>query len=175
MKAGLVVTAALLLMLAAPLSAQNVMVDYNHSTDFSKFHTYTWGSNNPNQIANSILAQTAKNAVDGQMQAKGLRLVAEAENPDVIVVANGGLKEQTSYNAGGTGGWRWGAGGMASVTPQTDYIGTLVVDLYDASAKQMVWRGVASGTMDQKSGEKNQQKINKAVNKMFQKYPGAKQ
>jgi hypothetical protein len=33
--------------------AQQVSVNYNHSQDFSGFHTYTWASNNANQIQNS--------------------------------------------------------------------------------------------------------------------------
>ncbi|MGC2290595.1 MAG: DUF4136 domain-containing protein, partial [Candidatus Acidiferrales bacterium] len=74
-------------------SAQDVYVTSSPSGNFSQYHTYAWGQQqNPNQIANSILAQEAKNQINTQLQIKGLKLVQETENPDVVVVGSGGLK-----------------------------------------------------------------------------------
>ena len=101
--------------------------------------------------------------------AKGLRKVEESQHPDLIVVTSSGLKQQTSYNAWGTGGWRWG-GGMATVTPETTTVGTLVVDIYDANGKQMIWRGISKDTLSNK-GEKNEKEMNKDIAKMFKQYP----
>jgi hypothetical protein len=47
-----------------------VSVNYNHSQDFTQFHTYAWEVTNPNQIANSILAQVAISDVDTALQGK---------------------------------------------------------------------------------------------------------
>ena len=33
------------------------------------------------------------------MQGKGLQMVQENQNPDLILTANGGMKQQTSYSA----------------------------------------------------------------------------
>jgi hypothetical protein len=94
---------ALCAMLACIASAvalgQTVSVNYNHSQDFTQYHTYIWASNNANQIQNSILAQQAKSDVDSALQGKGLQLVGEAQNPDLIILASGGLQQQTSYSA----------------------------------------------------------------------------
>jgi Domain of unknown function (DUF4136) len=170
MKIRLFAMSAFLLMMAAPALAQQTYVDYNHSTDFKQFHTYAWGQGpNANQIANSFLAQTAQSAVNSQLQAKGLTLVQESQNPDLIVIGSGGMKQQTSYNAWGTGGLRFG--GMASVTPQTNVIGTLVIDIYNAKGKALVWRGMASNTLNESNSNKNNQMINKAVQKLFKQYP----
>ena len=49
-------------------------------------------------------------------------------------------------------------------------MGTLVVDLYDAHTRQMVWRGVATDSVSDKP-QKNTPRINKALQKMFAKYP----
>jgi Domain of unknown function (DUF4136) len=150
--------------------AENVYVDYNHAIDFTKFKTYAWGQGpNPNAIQDSILLQTAQSDVNSQLQLKGLQMVQESQNPDVVVVMSSGLKQQTSYNAWGTGGWRWG-GGMASVTPETSDVGTLVVDVYDANGKQMIWRGISQDTLSTK-GSKNEKEMNKAIDKMFKQYP----
>lgn len=154
--------------------AQSVYVDYNHSLDFSQFHTYAWGQQpNPNQINNPFLAQEAQSQINAQLQGKGLQMVQESQDPDLIVVASGATKTQTSYNMWGTGGWRWG-GGMGSITPDTSLVGTLVVDLYDTKGKQLAWRGTAQGTLNEGNSQKNRQLVDKAVNKLFQKYPGPK-
>jgi hypothetical protein len=156
--------------LGAPVFAQQVYVNSAPGTDFSQYHTYAWGQEpNPNQISSPFLAQEAQKQINSQLQAKGLTAVQESEKPDVIVQASGGLKQQTSYNAWTTGGWRFG--GNTTVTSQTNVVGTLVIDLYDAKAKQLVWRGVASGTLNESKANKNYQLVDKAVAKMFKKYP----
>ncbi len=165
--ASLVVTLCVLSTIA---TAENVYVDYNHAIDFSKFKTYAWGQGpNPNAIQDSILLQTAQSDVNSQLALKGLQMVQESQNPDVVVVMSSGMKQQTSYNAWGTGGWRWG-GGMASVTPETSDVGTLVIDVYDANGKQMIWRGISQDTLSTK-GAKNEKAMNKAIEKMFKQYP----
>jgi hypothetical protein len=42
--------------------------------------------------------------------------------------------------------------------------------LYDAHTRQMVWRGVATDSVSDKP-QKNTPRINKALQKMFAKYP----
>ena len=44
------------------------------------------------------------------------------------------------------------------------------LERYDAKAKQLVWRGIAQGTLSN-NGDKNQNLVHKAVEKMFKKYP----
>jgi len=78
---------------------QQVSVNYKHSASFSQYHSYAWGSNNANQIQNSILAQVAQQDINSAMQGKGLQMVQENQNPDLILTANGGMKQQTSYSA----------------------------------------------------------------------------
>ena len=147
---------------------QQVSVNYNHSQDFSQFKTYAWGSNNANQIQNSILAQQAKSDVDQALQGKGLQMVQESENPNLIVTENGGLKQQTSYTAMGMG--RGFGGGMGTISPEQSEVGTLIIDLYDAKAKGLVWRGIAQDTLSTNGG-KNAKTVQKAIQKMFKQYP----
>jgi hypothetical protein len=157
-------------MLSTIAVGQKVYTDYNHDVDFSKFKTYAWGQGpNPNAIQDSIMMQNTQQAVNSQLAMKGLQMVQESQNPDLIVVASGGMKQQTAYNAWGTGGWRWG-GGMAEITPETLDTGTLVVDIYDASGKRMIWRGISQGTLSTKSS-KNEKEMNKAIEKLFKHFP----
>ena len=146
-------------------------MDYDHALNFTTYRTYAWGQQpNPNEIENPFLAREAQNQVNAQLQSRGLKMVQEDQSPDLVVIVSGGLKQQTSYTAWGTGGWRFG-GGMGTITPDVSTVGTLVVDLYSTTSKQLAWRGTAQGTLNQSNAEKNRQLVDKAVVKMFKKYP----
>ncbi len=61
---------------------------------------------------------------------------------------------------------------MASAESSTINIGTLVLDMYDPSAKQLVWTGRATKTVDpSKNPEKNQKNLDKAMAKLLKNYP----
>ena len=147
--------------------AQQVSVNYNHEANFSQYHTYAWGSNNKNQIQNSILAQVAQQDIETAMANKGLQKVPESQNPDLILTASGGEREQTSWNAWGMRGI---GGGMGGISPEQNVVSTMVVSLYDTKAKELVWRGIAQDTLNN-NGNKNQKEVQNAVNKMFKQWP----
>jgi hypothetical protein len=68
------------------------------------------------------------------------------------------------------GGLRWG--GMATASSSTINVGTLVLDMYDPSTKQLVWTGNATKTIDPSSNQgKNQKNLNKAIQKLLKNYP----
>jgi hypothetical protein len=166
MRAMTLLISALLLMVC-PLVAQQVRVNYSHSHNFPQYHTYAWGSNNANQVQNSILAQVVQSDVNSALHVKGLTMVQENQSPDLILTASGGLKEETSWSAWGMRGI---GGGMGGISPQQNVEGTLVVDLYDARGQELVWRGIAEDTLGN-NGNKNQEMVNKAVQRMFKQYP----
>ncbi len=169
MKSKMLVLAGLLCLLAAVASAQTVYVNSSPNANFSSYHTYAWGqSPNPNAVASSFLAQEATNQINTQLQSKGLKMVQETENPDLVVIISGGMKTQTSYNAWGMRGF---GGGMGGITPEQNVIGTLIVDIYDVKAKELAWRGMAQNTLNTSNSQKNMKMVDNAVAKMFKKYP----
>jgi len=157
----------LLCLSSAAMLAQQVSVNYNHNANFSQYHSYAWGSDDKNKIQNSILAQVAQQDIEAAMQQKGFQKVSESENPDLILTANGGEREQTSYNAWGMRGI---GGGMGSITPQQNVEATMVLSLYDVKQKELVWRGIAQDTLNN-NGNKNQKAVQNAINKMFKQWP----
>ena len=159
---------AMLFCIASTIAVgQQVSVNYNHSANFSQYHTYAWGSNNKNEIQNSILAQVAKQDIEAAMAQKGFQKVEESANPDLVLTASGGEKEQTSYNAMGMRGI---GGGFGSITPQQNVVATMIVSLYDVKAKELIWRGIGQDTLNN-NGNKNQEAVQKAVEKMFKQWP----
>src|SRR5271165_1883571 len=155
------------LLSVAPIMAQQVEVNYNHGVSFAQFHTYAWASNNSNQIQNSILAQVAQQDIENAMAAKGFQKVTEAQNPDLILTASGGERAQTSYNAWGMRGI---GGGFGGITPQQNVEGTMVISIYNPKSQELLWRGIAQDTLTN-NGNKNQQIVQKAIQKMFKQWP----
>ena len=63
---------------------------------------------------------------------------------------------------------------MSTTTGQTStiYVGQLAVDMYDPANKDLVWRAVASKTINPKAKpEKQQKNLAKAVAKLLKNYP----
>jgi hypothetical protein len=59
---------------------------------------------------------------------------------------------------------------MATTTTETYKVGTLVVDIFDGKDKKLIWRGVSSETLSDKS-DKNIKKLDKEAAKMFHHFP----
>ena len=173
---------ALLLLGAQSLRAQDVRYDFDKEKDFSKYKTYKWvpikGADKPDDLTDSKIVA----AVDADLAKKGLTKT-DSEDADLYVghqTAIGEEKQFTSYNTGwGYGpGWGggWYGGGMSSTTTygstSTVYVGQLDLSVYDPKAKQLVWRGVATKTLDPKAKpEKKEKNINKAVTKLLKNFP----
>jgi hypothetical protein len=96
--------------------AQQVKTDYDRSTDFSQYKTYSW---------------------------------EKVRTQDAI----------------------WGEGFANATTTVDNYqVGTLVVDLFDANTKKIIWRGSSCDTLSDKS-DKNINALDKGVQKMFDHFP----
>ena len=61
-------------------------------------------------------------------------------------------------------------GGMGGITPEQNVEGTLIVNLYDAKNQSLVWRGIGQNMLNN-NGNKNQEMVEKAVQKMFKQWP----
>jgi hypothetical protein len=149
--------------------AQDVTYNFMPGTDFSKYHTYKWvlieGGVHPNQIVDAQIKQS----VDSQLASKGL-IKAAGDTADVYVGYQIAVDQEKQWNAYGMGGPRWG--GMGTATSSNITIGTLVLDFYDPAAKQLVWTGRATKTLDpSKNQEKNQKNLDKAMAKLLKNYP----
>jgi len=169
--------AAVALALAA-CSTLNTNTDYKPGTDFSGYKTFAF--KDVEQMQNGILEGRIKSAVSAQLTAKGWS--QSDGSPDIWVVLHPRLSKQTqinTYNSGwGYGyGWRgYGAGmGTTTSTVQEIPVGTLVIDLVDVKAKEMVWRGTASDTLKETaSPEEREKNLNAAMAKLFEGFPPKK-
>jgi len=171
MEASVVLISAVFVFLAAGASAQEVKVNYNHAIDFTQFHSYAWGKQpNPKQLKNPRSAKEAQDRTSSILASRGLKMVNESDNPDLVVVASGASQEKTTYSNYDPSGTIFTAGTDYG-TPQQQLVGAMVVDLYDVKVKKVVWRANALGVTSQKNFNKNRELVDKAVTKMFERFP----
>ncbi len=165
------ITAALV---GAACSTLQISTDYDKGTDFSQYRTFSW--HDTGDIKNDILAKRIEAVLSDTLTAKGLKKVESGG--DLWLVAHGRLSKQTQINTYNTGwgyGYGWYGGGMTTSTVSEIPVGTLIVDLVDGKRKDMVWRGIASDTLDpQASPEDREKKLRDVAAQLFANFPPAK-
>ncbi len=159
---------------SSPAFPQDVKVDYDRDFDFSKIKTFTakigteWG--------NPLGEKRVMGELEAGLTERGWTK-AEEGKADAIVILHGATDKKRNLNtfySGGFGGygWRgWGGGMGTATTSVSEYmVGTMVVDIFDAKTKQLVFRGTAQDELSDKP-EKNVKKVQKAGEKMFKDFP----
>jgi hypothetical protein len=151
--------------------AQQVKTDFDRSANFGQYKTYSWEKI---QTQDPLWVDRIKQAVNAALTAKGLTAVESGG--DMAIVAVEATQNQRTLNTfydGFGGGWRWrgfGGFGESTTTVDTYKVGTLIVDLFDAHSKTLIWRGSSSDTLSDKS-DKNIKNLDKGVQKMFDHFP----
>jgi hypothetical protein len=173
MKKQTLAVAAAFTLIGSGAFAQDVKVDFDKDANFTTIKTFalkigtSWG--------NPLSEKRVTAEIEQALTEKGWKNADEA-TADAIVVLHGATdvkKDLNTFYSGGYGGYGWrGMGGMGSAsTTVTEYtVGTLVVDIFDAKSKQLLFRGTASDEVSDKA-EKNQKKLAKASDKMFKDFP----
>jgi hypothetical protein len=172
MKKGLLTAGALAIVGIGMLMA-DVKTDYDHKADFGSYKTYSWLKVD---AGDSLWADRIKSAVDEQLSAKGW--TNQASGGSVGITGMGRVTEEQTYTTfydGLGGGWGWrrfGGIGMETATTNVEEtpVGTLTIDMFDASTKKLIWRGTATATLSSKP-DKNDKKLEKGVADMFKKFP----
>ena len=172
----LIIGALAFIIFTISCSSVSVKYDYDPAIDFSKFKIFSWKEVEiPNDALakNPLLAKRVKESVIKELEAKGYTY-SESEDVDFAVVAHAGTKDRMQITDWGSYGWYspwWGPyGGRVDVSQYTE--GTLVIDIVDMREKEMAWRGLATGTVDESSNpERSQVRINQTVSKILANFP----
>lgn len=162
--------------LAACASSPTVKTDHDPSVDFSKYRTYTWGLKP--QSGSPLVQQRIVDGIDQRLQARGWRQAADGQvTLAAHIVTQQRQTLDTFYTGTGMGGWGWRGGwgggmamGSAQTTVRTYDVGTLVVDMFDTSTQQAIWRGTASGTVPS-SPDRVNAAVQAGLDKMFTGFP----
>ena len=163
--------------LAGPMAfAQDVKVDFDKDANFGAIKTFAVkiGTSWDNPLSEKRVTAEIEQA----LTEKGWTKADEAK-ADGIVVLHGATavkKDLNTFYSGGYGGYGWrgmggmGMGGTAHTTVNEYNVGTLVVDIFDAKSKNLLFRGTASDELSDKP-DKNAKKLAKASDKLFKNFP----
>ena len=178
MKLSNSVAVVVLFLSVSTVFGQKVTVDVDATVNFSNFNTFGWVGGQVSR--NPLIGQIIVSAVESELTARGL--TRKDDNPDikVAVAAAAGMDIQAvgpTWNSANYRTW----GGYTNPAAMMDITtGTLLIDLENKDGYS-IFRGVAKQTLnraasadpaaDARSVEKL---VNKAVSKMFKKYPGSK-
>ena len=173
---------ALLLLTASSALGQDIRYNFDDTADFSKFRTYKWITLKSEAPIEKLTDEQIKAALDAAFARKGLTKVDGDSAADLLIGYQttgqyqekfAGLDPGWSTGPGwSAAGWHVPGGGSVTTGKSDIYKGELAVDMYDATKHDLVWRGVASKTLDPKATQKKRQKnLDKAVAKLMRNYP----
>jgi hypothetical protein len=166
---------------ATAIQAQKVYIDYDKSADLTKYKTFALATTGQDDLstASPLAHQHILDSLRQKIASNG-RLKETETNPDLYVTYHVTTKEETNvsttgygygYGPGWGGGYYYGGGGWtgATTTVNTYTVGTLLFDIYDASTKKAVWRGIATATVPS-NPQKGIKKIDSAIDKLSKKW-----
>src|SRR5882672_2086579 len=167
------------LFLASSAFAQDVSYNFDSKADFSKYKSYRWEKHPQSVDIDELTMNQLGAALDVEFAKKGLTKT-NAGVADLVIVYQLAIKnekELTTYSSGFStgpywgGGWYGGGGGYSTTSVNTLTIGTLGLDVYDPGTKQLIWRGVATKTLDTGAKpDKRQKNITKGVAKLLKNF-----
>ncbi len=153
--------------------ATKAYVDYDRTADLSKYTTFAW-ADPPNgrnmEEDHPLLHMRVVTYINAKLRQGGLKMYPD--DPDLYVTYYTSTSEQFRVDVMSNGyaygpGWVWGGywgyspGAVAVGSSVTSFDkGTLVIDIWDARTKQLVWRGMMKGTVP-----KNPDKVSKMIYK----------
>ncbi len=172
---GLVI---LVIAVAVTASAMDIYVDFDRSGRFSWYKTYAWMDTDETSLEghNDLMHSRIKTAILNQLS-QG-RMTEDNENPNLYItyhaVSTQAMKvDPISFGVGFGGGWAmdpyWGGVGVSTASAATYEQGTLIIDIWEAETKKLVWRGVAVDAFVD-DPDKADKKIAKAIEKMIKKW-----
>ena len=184
MKIKNILALMLVSLFATQVIAQKITADFDKNADFTQYKSITFlgWQNGSEQLMNDLDKERMRNAFVTEFKARGME--KGGEDADLAVTLYLVLEQKTSttaytnyygggggYGRYGRGGWGWGNGYANTTYSENDYIkGTLVMDVYDNKTNQLIWQGVASGTVKE-NPKKRDKSIPKTVAKLMKNFP----
>jgi hypothetical protein len=166
---------AAVLLAAIVAAAQEVRSDYDHGYDFSKIHTFSVKIGTP--WGNPLNEERARSATVQQLTAKGWKETDEAQADAQVVIHGARSTKQTfdsMYDGASWSGYGWEGWGTPDTHATTGSreirVGTLVVDVFDAKTKKLIFRGMGEDEISDQP-EQNRKKIDAGAEKMFRNFP----
>ena len=140
--------------------AQDVTVHSVPGTDFSKYKTYRWVETRSAEKPDQGLDTQIKQAVEKVLASKGLTKV-EGDAATLFIAYHVAVNHEEQW-----------VPVMQTAMITIIKVGTVALDMYDPSKKELVWNGQARKSVDTKANpEKRQKNLDKAMTKLLKNFP----
>jgi len=170
MKTTLLAVMAVILALSVAQADQRT-IDSDPAADFSAFKTFRMREGAITARSPDLSGQLTRKKIEEGIRAalatKGGMQEVQTQ-PDLVVQWRFGTATKREVETWAVG--RWGRGRAVSVNDFTE--GTLVVDLYERTGRDLVWRGIYRD--DEKNPAKISAHIASDINKLFKDFPPKK-
>jgi len=188
-RSGLILLLAM--SLAGMAKAQTVSYMYAAGVNFYEVRTYKWVTIEGAEAADPSIDKSIREAVEFQLTNKGL--MKSADHAQVLIAYQVSVRREKEIAMYSVGGFAWGYGpgwlrdesygfrygydftGAPSFSTATDAtipVGNLVLDMYDASFQDLIWRAEVSNALSfVGEPDKRWQHLTKAVATLFGPYP----
>lgn len=159
------VLSALTLVLSA-CGGMTVNTDFDDTADFASYSSFAWmDQSNDTSRVNQLVENRIKAAVIANLTDRGY--LENNDAPDIYVTYMANVQEKVDVSTTSYGYWRGSAVGNVDVYRYNE--GTLIIDIIERERNQLVWRGSGTGVIGSDAG--SQDKVNKAIKKILQRYP----
>ena len=164
-------------------SSTTVHIDYDREVDRSRYKTFAWALSEETSMKDSspLMHDRTVAYITQKLEEGGLAKVEG--DPDVYVTYHTDERQEMQLNTThlgygyGRGYYRspyWGGGMEASSTRAYTYArGTLIIDIWDAETKNLVWRGAVENAVSEDPQEA-EEGIYNAIDRMVRKWQSMK-
>jgi len=162
----------------AACSTVSVTTDYDHSTSFAQYRTYTLAPSSEKiplspsgeaALRDSLRINLAAHNITEVSKDADLHVVRHISTKEKLEVYQGSAMDygRIPYGYGGYGLWANAPRAYTDVSQYTE--GTLILDFVDAKTQKLVFRGIGTGTVS--DPQTNAERIREAVEKIVEKFP----
>lgn len=140
--------------------------DFNPTVDFTRFSSFEFEEDDGATPVAPAIVEVIRHAIRDDLATKSLTEKPGAADLSIALVIV--LDQETG---GGTGAYYWDERG--GTEPSNEYVvdqGTLMIDFYDNSNSQRVWRSVTSGAVS-RTGDHDPEALDAVVKAMLENYP----
>lgn len=187
MKRIMMIAATGLLLLTGCATGPTVRSDAAANTNFAAYKSFGFMPQQATDEAEytTLITQHFKDAITAEMSALGYQY--SETTPDLLVNFNSNVETRTDVRSTPTVAVQYGYynyrrgiyAGFPVYANDIDTVrykyGTVNIDVVDAAKKQLIWEGIAEGTLKRTDLDQPKQAIANVVQLIFQQYPTRKQ
>jgi len=157
--------------LVAGCAPMSVTIEHSQGVDFSEFKTFQYKDSDMSLAdTNPAAHRRAVDAIKRELTANGL--TETDSRPDLFVTYYGEIAEDATVDPATVG---YNANSRFYLVGDTTSFmsvdrGTTVVDLWNASTNELIWRGQADKMLS-RNPDANLAKIDEGIAKMFRSFP----